>query len=65
MPTLVVDNLAGNPKEDIVNWRNRILKPESARREYPHGNDRIRPYLDPQLVRDPKVYSNKLQRHFP
>ena len=27
-----------------------------------HGNDRIRPYLDPQLVRDPKVYAQFLLR---
>ena len=53
----LVDSLAGKPKEEIDDWRNRILKPESAQNEYLHGNDRIRPYLDPGLVRDPKIYS--------
>ena len=58
----VVDSLAGQPKEEIDNWRTRILKPESARDDYMNGTDRIRPYLDPQLVRDPKVYAKFLQR---
>ena len=58
----VVDSLAGQPKEEIHNWRNRILKPESARDDYMNGTDRIRPYLDPQLVRDLKVCAQFLQR---
>ena len=58
----VVVSLAGQPKEEIVNWLDRILKPESARNSYMHGNDRIGPQLDPMLVRDPKVYAQFLRR---
>ena len=58
----VVQSLSGKPHEEIVNWRERILKPESERHDYMHGKDRIKPYLDPKLVRDSKVYAKFLQR---
>ena len=58
----VVNSLVGQPKEEIVNWRTRILKSESERHAYLHGEDRVKPYLDPNLVRDSKVYAKFLQR---
>ena len=58
----VTQSLAGEPLHEIENWRECILKSQHDRMNYLHGNDRIRPYLDPNLVRDPKVYASFLQK---
>ena len=57
-----LSSLDGVHHERVEQWRTRILKPEDARRNYMQSSDRVRPYLDPALVRDPGVYGQFLMK---
>ena len=57
-----LSSLDGEHHRRVEHWRTHILRDEDARKNYMHSDRRIKPYLDPELVRDPGVYGQFLSK---
>ena len=53
----VLESLDGVPFQRVRDWRSCILRSEDEQRAYLESAARVKPYLDPGLVRDPAIYA--------
>ena len=58
----VLESLDGVPFQRVRDWRSCILRSEDEQRAYLESAARVKPYLDPGLVRDPAIYAIFLRR---
>ena len=58
----VLESLDGEHLHRVKEWRSHILKNEDDRQTYMRSADRVKPYLDPGLVRDSSTYASFLMR---
>ncbi len=54
----VTSCLDGDDRAFAVDWRHTMLRSDAERQEYLCSSDRIRPHLEPTLVRRPSVYGD-------
>ena len=60
-PHPVVNSLTGRDKYVVENWSTHMLKSSAARTAYENSQNRIKPFLEPTLVHDVKVYADFLK----
>ena len=52
-----LSSIVGEPHRRFEQWRTCMLKDEDVRRNYMQSSSRVRPCLDPALVKDFGVYA--------
>ena len=63
-PVNVSELLEGDDHLDACLWRDRVLKAPEERSAYRESRDRVKPYLEPSLVRRRPVYASFLHHLF-
>ena len=61
-PHDILESLQGTDRSVIENWSSAILKSPSERNLYLNSSDRVKPFLEPSLVRDEQTYAGFVAR---